>query len=65
MGFPDHLIFLAKMKNDLSRTDLQTSPYHDIIRHVNKRTRERQMILYICARYLIDFSDPPFLVIPS
>lgn len=52
MGFPDHLIFLAKIKNDLSRTDLQTSPYHDIIRHVNKRTREWQMILYM--RSLLD-----------
>lgn len=62
MGFPDHLIFLAKMKNDLSRTDLPASPFRDIIRHVNKRTRERQMILYICARYLIDFSDLLFLV---
>ena len=61
-GFPDHLIFSAKIRNALSRTDLPISPYHDIIRHVNKRTRECQMILYICARYLIDFSDPLILV---
>ena len=62
MGFPDHLIFSTKIRNALSRTDLPTSPYNDIIRHVNKITRECQMILYICARYLIDFSDPLFLV---
>lgn len=61
-GFPDHLIFSAKIRNALSRTDLPTSPYHDIIRHVNKMILEWQMILYICARHLIDFSDPPFLV---
>lgn len=61
-GFPDRLIFSAKIRNALSQTDLSTSPYHDIIRHVNKRACEWQMILYICARYLINFSDPPFLV---
>ena len=62
MGFPDHLIFSAKISNALSRTDLPIFPYHDIIRHVNKRARKWQMILYICDHCLIDFSDPPFLV---
>ena len=61
-GFPDHLISSAKIRNALSQTDLPTSPYHDIIRHVNKSTREWQIILYICNHCLIDFSDPPFLV---
>ncbi len=62
MGFPDHLIFSTKIRNALSRTDLPASPSHDIIRHVNKISHKWQMILYICAHYLIDFSDPPFLV---
>lgn len=61
-GFPDHLISSAKISNALSRTDLPTSPSHDIIRHVNKRACEWQMILYICDHHLIDFSDPLFLV---
>ena len=58
----DSPIISTKIRNALSRIDLPASPYHDIIRHVNKITRERQMILYICARNLIDFSDPLFLV---
>ena len=61
-GFPDHLIFSAKIRNALSRTDLPASPSHDIIRHVNKRTCEWQMILYVCVYQLIDFGDPPPLV---
>ncbi len=63
MRFPSHLILLhKKIRNALSLTDLPASPYHDIIRHVNKRARKRQMIPYVCVLQLIDFSDPPFLV---
>lgn len=62
MGFPDHLIFSAKIRNALSRTDLPLSPYHDIIRHVNKSARKRQMILYICACHSIISRYHPLLV---
>lgn len=53
MGSPIISFSCAKIRNALSRTDLPTSPYYDIIRHVNKITREWQMILYICACHSI------------
>ena len=61
MGFPDHLIFSAKIKNALSLTDLAASPYHDIIRHVTKRTRKRKMIPYVCILQLMILDIPHFL----
>lgn len=49
MGSPIISFSQRKTKNALSQTDLPVSPYHDIIRHVNKITREWQMTLYICV----------------